>query len=261
MLSKNILTRFKATSIHLTISILAFIIILYFIIFHWFPDPHFKVNGGWQGVRIMIFVDFVLGPCLTLILFNPTKSKKAIIFDLSIITMIQISAFTWGVYAVHSQRPIGLTFSQLTRTIYPILQEELEIQGKTPYDLQQISSAGKPPVFFAREAVTEEEQAGVFSYEFIEGIPDYKLTFLLEPASDHIDELFNASLEKTRLPPKSFKDIRHNYLEDNNLDENDLAFVPFEGRYGYSLLVFDRTGIAIDSIPDPRYNEYSSFFF
>ncbi|NIQ16802.1 MAG: hypothetical protein GTO02_21195, partial [Candidatus Dadabacteria bacterium] len=83
----------------------------------------------------------------------------------------------------------------------------------------------------------------------------------LEPVSNHIDELFSATLEKHRLPPKTFKQIRHNYLVENNLEENDVAFVPFEGKYGYSLLVFDKTGIAIDSIPDPRYGDYSSFFF
>jgi len=251
----TIYSRLRATSIHFSLSALAFFIILYFILVHWYPNPHFTVNGGWQGVRIMLFVDIVLGPFLTLIIFNPLKTKKAIIFDLSIIAAIQISAFTWGVYAVHSQRPVGLTLNTLTRTIYPILEEELTIQEKTVADLLHISNKGKPPVFFAREAITGEEQAGAFTYEFIEGVPEYKLLFLLDPISEHIDEIFDVSLEKSKFPTKKFTKIRQEYIEENNFKSDDIAFVPFEGRYGYSLLIFNRSGEITDAIPDPRHSD------
>lgn len=250
MLKKNILVRLKAFSIHLSISAVAFLVILYFILIHWYPEPHFAVNGGWQGIRIMLFVDIVLGPFLTLLLFNPAKSSKAIVFDLCMIGMVQISAFTWGAYAVHSQRPVALSFSG--GTIYPILEEELELQEKTPDDIKPMDS-GKPPVVYAREPVTAEEQAGAFTYEFVEGVSSAKLFFLLEPIKQHIDELFNASLENTASPPEKFRQIRQEYMQRKKYEEGELAFVPFEGKYGYSLLIFNREGNIIDSIPDPRY--------
>ena len=39
-----------------------FIIIGYLILFHWYPDFFFASDGGWQGIRIIAFVDLVLGP-------------------------------------------------------------------------------------------------------------------------------------------------------------------------------------------------------
>lgn len=262
MLGRSVLkSRLKAFSIHLSISALAFFVILYFILLHWYPSPHFAVNGGWQGVRIMLFVDIVLGPVLTLILFNPTKVKSDIILDLSIIAIIQISAFIWGVYAVHSQRPVGITLNTVTHSFYPILEDDLSIQEKTVSDLYTINSKGQPPVFFAREAVTDEEQAGAFAYEFIEGVPEYKLLFLLDPVNQHIDEIFDLSLEKSKYPIKKFITYRTEYLEKNNYEEDELAFVPFEGRYGYSLLVFNRSGEIIDAVPDPRYGDSFKLFF
>jgi hypothetical protein len=255
---KVVISRLKATSIHLSLSAVAFIIVLYFILLHWFPMPHFTVNGGWQGVRIMLFVDIVLGPFLTLLLFNPAKSVKALIFDLCCIATMQVSAFSWGVYAVHSQRPVALTFSN--GTVYPILEEELAIQEKISRDVR-VFDDGKPPIVFARSAGTEEEIAGAFNYELIEGIPESKLFFLFEPVSEHITEIFEASLEKQKKRPKAFIEIREEYLKKNGYGEDNIAFIPFEGRYGYSLLVFDRSGKVIDSIPDPRYGDYSPYFF
>ena len=251
MINKNILIRLKAFSIHLSISAVAFFIILYFILLHWYPKPHFTVNGGWQGIRIMLFVDIVLGPFLTLLLFNPAKSMRAIIFDLCMIGLVQISAFTWGAFAVHSQRPAGLSLSN--GVIYPILEEELRLQEKSPDDIRALDN-GKPPVVYAREPVTAEEQAGAFTYEFVEGVSSAKLFFLLEPVKHHIDELFMASLENTKMPPEKFLTIREEYLKTGSYREEQLAFVLFEGKYGYSLLIFNRNGNIIDSIPDPRYS-------
>ena len=62
MNGKTLNPRLKASGIQLSLSALAFFIVLYFIVFLWYPNPHFSTNGGWQGVRIMLFVDIVLGP-------------------------------------------------------------------------------------------------------------------------------------------------------------------------------------------------------
>jgi hypothetical protein len=248
----NIKTRLRAFSIHFTFSALAFFAVLYLILLQWYPKPHFIVNGGWQGIRIMLCVDFVMGPFMTLILFNPAKSFRAILFDLTCIVILQISAFSWGVYAVHSQRPVGLSLSG--GVIYPILEEELSIQEKSPADLQSMDD-GMPPVVFARAAVTEDEQVGVVTWDFMEGIPEAKLFFLLDPVKDHIDKIFQASLENTQPTPEMFPAIRKSYLRERDYREGDLAFVPFEGRYGYSLLIFNRNGNIVDAIPDPRHQD------
>jgi len=247
----NFTRRVKAFLTHFAFSAVAFFIVLYFIVLHWYPKPHFTVNGGWQGVRIMLFVYFFVGPFLTLIVFRPLKSFRALAFDMTCIIIMQISAFTWGVYAVHSQRPVGLSLSD--GVIYPILEAELKPQEKTPADLKMLDDS-QPPVVYAHEAVTDDEQAGVTMFDFIEGIPAAKLFFLFEPIKNNIDKLFTASLENTQSPPEQFSHIRDNYLKQHHFREGDLAFVPFEGRYGSSLLIFNRSGKIIDAIPDPRHS-------
>ena len=245
----NITRRVKAFSIHFFISAVAFFIVLYFILLYWYPKPHFAVSGGWQGVRVLLFVYFFSGPFLTLFLFKPLKSVRAILFDMVCVIILQISVFTWGVYVIHAQHPVGL--SLYDGVVYPIIQRDLVPQEKTPADIKQLDD-GNPPVVFVRMAVTADEQAGVTLFDFIEGVPEAKLYFLFDPIKTHVDELFAASLENTSSPPEQFNKIRADYLEQHNIGAGAIAFVPFTGRYGTSLLVFNRSGKIIDAIPDPR---------
>ncbi|MGH8119678.1 MAG: hypothetical protein ACRESK_03580 [Gammaproteobacteria bacterium] len=249
----NLTRRVKAFTIHFSLSALAFFIVLYFILLHWYPKPHFAVNGGWQGVRVLLFVYFFSGPFLTLLLYKPLKSARAILFDLVCVIILQISVFTWGVYAIHVQRPVGLSLYE--GVVYPIIQKELVPQEKTPADLKLLDDSNNPPVVFARNAVTADEQGGVTLFEFVEAIPEAKLYFLFDPIEKHVDQLFAASLENTSSPPEQFTEIRASYLKQYGYRDDELAFVPFEGRYGYALLVFNRSGKIIDAIPDPRHTD------
>lgn len=216
---------------------------------HWYPAPHFSVNGGWQGVRIMLFVDFVIGPFLTLLLFSPRKSIRALVFDMVFIAICQISAFSWGVYAVHSQHPVGLSLSY--GVIYPILRADLDPQKKSPADLQELDD-GHPPVVYARPPANDGELAGVQMHELLEGITEARVFYLLTPIKNNIGKVFAASLEKNLEAPESFTAIREQYLDRHGLQGDEVAFVPFAGKYGTALMVFNRAGKIIDTIADPR---------
>ena len=53
----------------------------------WFPDVLFRLENVWEGLQILIPVDAILGPVLTLILFVP--GKKGLLSDLIIIVVIR----------------------------------------------------------------------------------------------------------------------------------------------------------------------------
>jgi len=106
------ISRKQAFLSHLGLSIIIFLFVLYFIVFHWYPQPFFTTDGGWQGVRLIAAVDIVLGPLLTLIIFNP--AKKELKMDVSIIAFIQIAALISGLYVVHNERPVAKIFQDGT---------------------------------------------------------------------------------------------------------------------------------------------------
>ncbi|MCH8105520.1 MAG: hypothetical protein IIC58_08470 [Proteobacteria bacterium] len=74
-------TKLKATGIHLSMSLVIFFILAYQIIYVWYPQPYFSIDGGWQGIRIVAAVDLALGPIITFLIFDLAKSRKELFFE------------------------------------------------------------------------------------------------------------------------------------------------------------------------------------
>jgi hypothetical protein len=111
MLLKKELTeynRYQAFAIHMAINLVIFFILLVFITQYWYPGILFDTGNGWKAIGMIVGIDLVLGPLLTLIVFNPTKNSLK--FDLSIIALIQIAALIYGTWTIHQTRPIALAF-------------------------------------------------------------------------------------------------------------------------------------------------------
>lgn len=70
-----------------------------------YPDLHFQINGGIQGVLLMFGVDVLLGPLMTLVLFNPAKKWRERVVDMALIVAVQAAALGYGLYNVYQERP------------------------------------------------------------------------------------------------------------------------------------------------------------
>jgi len=97
-------TRWTAAFTHLLISILILISILATTYFIWFPGELIHA-GAITGLRIVIGVDLVLGPLLTLIVFD--RSKKSLKFDLLIVALIQLGCLAYGIWLLQNERPVA----------------------------------------------------------------------------------------------------------------------------------------------------------
>lgn len=111
MLLKKELTeynRYQAFAIHMFISLVIFFIILVCITQYWYPGILFDTGNGWKAIGMIVGIDLILGPLLTLIVFNPQKNSLK--FDLSIIALIQTAALIYGTWTIQQTRPVALAF-------------------------------------------------------------------------------------------------------------------------------------------------------
>jgi hypothetical protein len=65
-----LITKLKATGVHLSLSLVVFVYLAYQIFFNWYPQPYFEIDGGWQGMRLVGAVDLILGPLITFLILN-----------------------------------------------------------------------------------------------------------------------------------------------------------------------------------------------
>jgi hypothetical protein len=111
MLLKKKLTeynRYQAFAVHMAISLVIFFILSLCITQYWYPGILFDTDNGWKAIGMIIGIDLILGPLLTIIVFNPKKSSLK--FDLSIIALIQVAALIYGSWTIHQTRPVALAF-------------------------------------------------------------------------------------------------------------------------------------------------------
>ncbi len=103
------MTRFRASSIHLAISASVVAVILAIVFLFWYPGSTFEISGAMRPVYVLVGVDLVLGPLLTLIIFK--QGKPGLLFDLWFIALVQVTALVYGSYTLNAGRPHYMVFS------------------------------------------------------------------------------------------------------------------------------------------------------
>ena len=111
MLNSSLKFRLKAFGYHLGISVFIASVSLYIVFFVWHPAPLAKALGVKYIFFMMLAIDVILGPLLTLIIAK--KSKKSLNFDLTVIIVLQFAAFTYGIYNIAISRPVYIVFDTL----------------------------------------------------------------------------------------------------------------------------------------------------
>jgi hypothetical protein len=72
----------------------------------WFPAPFQEMLGGTRLFEIMVMCDLGLGPLTSFIIYNSKKSRRALVFDYTVVGIVQLSAFIYGLHAVANTRPV-----------------------------------------------------------------------------------------------------------------------------------------------------------
>lgn len=103
------MNRFKAASIHLGISLVIALITFLWLRLVWYPGALFMLMGGLALLIILLGVDVVIGPLITLIIFNP--AKKHLKWDLACIALLQVGALSYGLYTMCMARPIWMAYA------------------------------------------------------------------------------------------------------------------------------------------------------
>jgi hypothetical protein len=104
--------RLKAFSLHLLSSATVLTLILVCLYFGWYRWPGWYLTDVTTVVLVMVCVDVVLGPTLTLIIANQKKSRRELARDIGIIVAVQLCALTYGSVSLWNGRPLYYAFSE-----------------------------------------------------------------------------------------------------------------------------------------------------
>ncbi len=245
------ITRKQAFMTHLLISLAVFFVLLYLIIFKWYPSYYFHIDGGYRGIATIFFVDVVLGPGLTLLVFKP--GKPGLKFDMSAIVILQIVALSWGVKSVFAERP-ALTvfydgkFSCMNHSdVSDFNLERLMLDnGKTPL----LAVLPRPSTHKEYQDMMLEafKRGSAEIYVFSERLLPMDVVGTTQVMNYHLDvpNSFTGSQDDI----ERYRKIWSDYLEDNPESSRRYLYYPMSCRYQNVLAVFDpESSSIVDFLP------------
>lgn len=156
-MSISLKTRLSAAGIHLTISLAVAAAAAWLVFGIWYPYPYREISGGRELFFIVIAVDVVMGPLLTLTVFNRNKPTGELRRDLTIIGLLQLMALAYGLWTVSVARPVHLVFEMdRFRVVHAIEVPETELD-QAPPELQHLPWTG-PTLLSLRAFQNDKEK-------------------------------------------------------------------------------------------------------
>lgn len=245
-------SRLMASGIHLLISavvISVFMLVVYFI---WYPYPYYRIHSTIDVVKITLGVDLVLGPLITLLIFNTQKPRTVLARDISVIILFQISALLWGIHVTHKMHPLFLVFQQ--KTFYSVIKQDI--------DMDRLSKNVSAPGFFQRpkmvymEPMETKDKVRVFLGMLNKDGRDMMFqASLYKPFSDNnIEDVLAQALDKSRWlnQPVQQKKI-DTFLGLHGGVAEDYAFYPIVSGDYKGTLVFKRSDFSIIGLIDSKF--------
>jgi len=240
------MTRYSAFAIHLGISLAIFAVLAYLILAVWYPDLFFTTDGGWQGMRIIIAVDLVLGPLLTLIVYK--HGKPGLKFDLSCIGIFQAVCLIAGTWLVYSERPLAIIY--VDGQFASVSQESYREAGREVPDFDAY------PGPYPKWLMVEVPEDVIDQSEFRRGMISKGQRMLLavdryrpfDPESpaflaeaENADKLMQKDAVTQRLPL---------WLAKHGGSLDDYLFYPYGTRFGYQYLAYREDSLELLGILD-----------
>ncbi len=103
-------SRLRAVTIHLGVCLLIASLAAWLVFQVWYPAPFSAMTQVTPVFALLVGIDVVVGPALTLVVARPSKSRAELLRDLSVIGLLQLGALAYGLHSVASARPVALVF-------------------------------------------------------------------------------------------------------------------------------------------------------
>jgi len=137
--------RLKAFGLHLLGSTTALTLILGALYLGWYHWPGWYLSEAMHVILVMVGVDVVLGPLLTLIVANSKKSFRVLGRDIGIIVTVQLVALIYGTTTLWSGRPLYYAFS--ADCLEVVQASDIDAEARKASERQKLALA---PYWYSR---------------------------------------------------------------------------------------------------------------
>lgn len=231
-------TRWQAAGTHLLISATIAALAITLILGVWYPGPLFEAAGGLGLLNLLVGVDVMLGPLLTLLVFR--AGKPGMKFDLAVIGTVQFAALLYGCSVVFLARPAFVVFVKdrfELATVVDLAPEDLAAAKypqfrSVPWTGPVLAAADLPTDPAERQKLIELASAGLDAHNF----PRYYV-----PYAERAKEVLAKADTVTRLrrtDPVTAQAVDA-YLASAGIREDDVRCLLLRTRFAWVAVLVD----------------------
>lgn len=232
------MSRWKAAGIHLLISAGIAAAVLALMLGVWYGPTLFQAMGGAGLALILIGVDVVMGPALTLVVFR--SGKRGLKFDLAAIALFQLSALLYGCYVVSLARPAFIVFvkDQFQVATVAELDPKLLAEAKDP---QYRSAPWSGPEWVYGEWPKDFETQQQLMFAGLAGVDLQHFPKYYAPYEQGRDQILASALPLSsvhKTDPEAAKVIDE-WVARSGVDTQNLRYLRLRGRIAWVAVLID----------------------
>lgn len=161
---------FRAMGIHFVLSLLVTAWVAFLVFVVWFPYPFREFAGGKDLFFLIVGVDLVCGPLLTLVIYAPTKRKRELVLDMGLVVIVQLAALCYGAWTMYQVRPLYLVHEIDRFKVISLADVDSAELASVPKTLK-VGFFEAPKIVSLRELSAEERKKVLI--ESVQGGRDY----------------------------------------------------------------------------------------
>lgn len=231
------MTRLRAFVWHFLISVAIVMPVCFIVFLVWYPQPYFSVVDAWYLIGILVIVNFIIGPLLTLIIFK--AGKPGLKFDLCFIAAFQVAALAYGTTVIYQERPYFLVFA--VDRFEVVRKKDIDI-SELRFDALQEKPVIGTVLIIARLPEDPQELSDFAAGVVFDGMPDLeRRPELWHPYADYAHEVTAEArvLDELLAEQPEFADLASQTIQKFAADHARLGFVPLIGRTSDFSMVLD----------------------
>lgn len=231
-------SRWQAAGTHLLISATIAALAIGVILGVWYPGPLFEAAGGLGLLYILVGVDVVLGPLLTLVVFK--SGKRGMKFDLAVIGTVQFAALVYGCSVVALARPAYIVF----------VKDRFEMVTPAELDPAELAAAKYPqfrsppwtgPLLAAADMPTDREERNKIVAAALAGLDLQNFPRYYVPYGERVREVLGKAdtvFHLRTVEPVTAKAV-DDYLARAGLKQSDVLVVMLRTRFAWIAVLVD----------------------
>ena len=248
--------RLRASGIHLGLSLGIAALAAVVVFGLWYPYPYREISGGRSLFMLVVSVDVVMGPLITLVIFNRAKPRRELMVDFSVVALLQLAALSYGMWTVFVARPVHVVFEYSRMSVVHAIDVDATLLAKAPAALQKLPMTG--PTLIALRPFKSAAESFDATMAAMGGSPLSARSDLWQPYADSVPDILKESKPASELVVRSAAQAEkaahiNQAVKNSGRTLDQLRYLPLVSRESaWTILLDAKTAEPVGYIPlDP----------